>query len=307
MGVLLCGCSSHSNSLAPHVSLERASLPVYSAAATGIPSLAVSRAKGPSIELFNAMDKKVGDLSTPDYGFLSFDRQGDIYLSELNEAALLIYAPPYTQAPTTINLPGNGGQVAVDWKTGVFAVIASPESPFGIDKILFFRHGETKPCKAIYPKFGNQDSYAVFDAEGTLFAAVADNNDTDTVISFAGECDAKSYQTYSPALNVNGLLFNSSDQLVVSTYTVANRPGPVVTYGHPHGGVLGAPVHKTYLKDVNGFGMYADAISSDDKTLWATNSRNAIAQYNYPSGGSPLRSIDITFPDWVVAYPQLTP
>ncbi len=253
------------------------------------------------------MGKKTGELKTPTFGFVSFGPQGEIYLSELNQPTLLIYAPPYTHSPTTIGLPGNGGVVAVDWKTGVFGVTSSPSSPNGINKIMFFRHGEVKPCKVLYPKLGDLDGADVFDGEGTLFDFIVGNSGDDTLISVAGECSAKTYQTYRPVLNMSELHFNIEDQLLIGTLTQGYTAGPTITYPHPYGRVLGRPVAKTYLKAINGKGMYALSISSDGKTLWASNLADAIAQYNYPSGGAPLKSMDLAGAWWVAAYPQLVP
>lgn len=306
LAISLCGCS-----LQPSVptadGLGYASRSV--ASNSTIPALAASSGVGePSVKLFNAMNKKVAQLAAPGIGFLAFDTNGDIYLSPLNMAELLVYAPPYTQQPTTIALPGNAGRVAVDWKSGVFALIAAPSSPNGTSKVVFFRHGTTVPCKKVQWAAGNLASVGTFDADGTFFTIIANGDGTNTVASVAGECAARTVQTYSPNIGEVGTIgFNSEDQLAIDTYYRDGKPGPVVTYPHPKSGVLAAPISKTYLGAINGLAPVLETLGSDGKSLWAGNYTGSFAEYDYPSGGKPIKIINVYQGYSIDVYPQVLP
>lgn len=304
----LCGCTLQ-RSLPANEGLDRVSRPVFGTST--VPSVAVSsNGTNPSVQVFNATYKKIADLPAPYIGALAFDPQGDIYLSVSNQPELLVYSPPYMQVPTTITLRGNGGQVAVDWRTGVFAVVASPSSPHGSSKVMFFTHGSTSPCKIVQWAAGDLATQAAFDADGTFFTTAISGNEMDTVASVTGECSANTIKTYAPAIarGFGVLEFNAKNQLVIQTYLQTNYPGPILTYPHPKNGTLGAAISKTSLTQLGGYHPYLTALTNDAKSLWAANGYTGeFAEYSYPGGGKPRKVFKVSQGTWIDVYPQLVP
>ena len=81
-------------------------------------------------------------------GWLAFDRDSNLYFADSGSPDpwgynLLIFAPPYDGPPKTISVkPNHNAQsVAIDPKTGVFALISNGHDVFYNPEVLFFRHG----------------------------------------------------------------------------------------------------------------------------------------------------------------------
>lgn len=260
-----------------------------------IPSLILANSLGPSIDLFTADGNQYGSFKVPARGWVALDKQGDIYLSGAYQYSntIEIYAPPYNRRATVVSLAKEGyvRGVAVDWKTGVFAVGTQPAGFESHSEVTFFRHGSTTPCATV-PVFQLYPPLA-FDSHSVLFFAFA-SSDKMGLGSVSGLCDATKAVTYSPLLpNIIGFGFTPSNDLLVDESFGLKNNGPKVTFAHPANGKLGKILATTMLDRFDGVGPTLLTLSSDGKTIWASAFTKGLAQYQYPEGGAPLHVIDL--------------
>ncbi len=304
LGIIVAvgGCSMPAAPSSPHVPLARNLIPMNQQSTVpstnGIPALVLS---GNYLRLYDASEKQIGTIDVRgQQGAVAFDKQGDIYYDSYEQYSdrVLIYSPPYTAKPKIVSFysAGYSEGVAVDWNTGVFAIMM--DAPYPDPSLYsagwFYRHGETKPCAVVKePPTWIWGPTGSFDAHGTLFTDEVLNSG-EAVVSISGECHATSVVQYSPALsNIATIQLNTKDQLVVDETTGFNN-APIVTYPHPANGQLGSPVSITTLDEINGNPTVMISLTSDGNRLWASNVFNSeVALYSYPQGGVPLKVLNI--------------
>jgi len=271
------------------------------------PALALS---GLKLYLYDSQLQQIGSIDAPGgVGAVAIDKAGDIYHDCYCDYTqkVYVYNPPYIHKPHIVSLYSEGYArgIAVDWKTGIFAVVTDPLGPNYNAAVTFFRHGATKPCAVVQAPNGwyVEVTSAAFDAEGNLFTAFLTGSKA-FIASVSGECSASSFVTYTPLLNnPYRLQFNSKDQLVIGFY----RSGPIVTYEHPANGKLGKVVSTTAIDKLNGQMTDMMVLSSDGKGVWAANFNNEVGLYPYPAGGAPTTVIKQSSVGAAAVYPQLQP
>ncbi|HZT11524.1 MAG TPA: hypothetical protein VFA29_01845 [Candidatus Baltobacteraceae bacterium] len=307
---LLAGCARPGALYAP--SLAAPNLEHHAPSATGIPALVLSEPT--TLLLFDSGLNQIGQIHTASVqgGAIALDREGDIYFAGYDEYAerLFIYPPPYTSSQK-ITFKGYVRGVAVDWRNDVFAFATDPLAPNDHGGIYFFRHGDLKPCATVgLPTGVYTDTVSVnFDGEGTFFTALQNGGSGGIITSVSGECNAKTFVTYSPAVpNVNHLQFNSSDQLVIEESDLSND-APIVTFPHPSNGRVGKPLFKTNLHFLNKRPPVMLTFNSDGSALWAANVfiGGAVGLYNYPAGGTPTKILNLQRIDGGAVFPPLKP
>lgn len=281
-------------------------------AATHIPALVLSSAN--DIYLYDSSGRQVGAIPTSEgQGAVAFDKQGDIYYSPYQQYNyhILIFSPPYSGTPKEILFKGLGYAigVAVDWNTGIFAVMTDAYAPYPHyhSAVWFFRHGDVKPCAGVMePSSWSWAPTSSFDASGVLFTSKATGPGF-TVVSVAGECGAKTLVKYQPfILNIYTLQFNTKNELVVHEST-GYKSGPLLTFPHPQNGQLATPVSKTRLDDINGKPAGLMTLTSDGAHLWASAFYGEAAQYHYPAGGRPNDLINVQYVGGGAVYPPPVP
>lgn len=291
---LACACSSSMGLPSRQIQTTKVSSSPLAGkfAEIGTPALILGQNPKPVV-LFDAMDEVIGTLDTAG-GATATDPQGDIYIANFrNSPTLKIYASPYDSRPAAITFKGFTSGVAVDWKTGVFAVPTEPNCCYG--SVEFFKHGATKPCAVVKkaPGMENFSSSATFDASGVLFVAVGiDNGSQAEIASVSGECKATKFVQYTPALRyISHLQFNADNELVVDPSTGFSSP-PIMTFAHPSNGALGKLLHSTTLDQINGKPVSMIALTNDGKYVWAAPTFNTgVGLYKYPAGGAPIKKI----------------
>jgi len=272
-----------------------------------------------SIYVYNSSYARVGTITLDgDHAtnVLATDLSGNLYVARQNTRDVLIYnAPTYTSF-ATIELPAKDlvGGVAVDEKTGVFAVLECQcEGAGQISAIYFFRHGETKPCR-VFTDFPGAGVSAVFDAEGTLFFQAFGQNLF--VASVTGECSSGTYTEYSfkqPINPVERYGISKDDNLIIQANGSddnINSPWVLYTYKHPVNGVFNKPVATTPLQlyPASGEEVY-DAISGDGDHIWGSQAfgkQGGTREFAYPQGGKSTRMVDVP-PGEVAIFPPLVP
>src|SRR5579885_869778 len=231
-------------------------------------------------------------------GTLAFDSNAKLYLADSGIPNawghnLLIFSPPYTAAPRKISVGPNrvADGVALDSKTGVFAILAAAANQYYNYQVLFFKDGTSTPCATVNFSVGSYfEPSEAFDADGNLFLAQFTGGGYVKFVSIAGECKAQAPVIYSPQFvdTVSHFQFNPSNEFVVDF----NYPAGIQTFAHPQNGTFGQPLHITTLNKANGAYVSMAGLSADGKTIFAIPyfKRN-VYLYHYPAGGAPYRTI----------------
>jgi len=267
------------------------------------PSLAVTPyGRGHEIDLFDSdynQYKTVVWKSGPvGGGSLAFDRKGNLYLADSGTPyavgdKLFIFSPPYSAPPQVVSVGPNhvAFGIALDQKTGVFAILAAPGNQYYSSQVLFYLQGQSTPCATVkFPIGTNFEASEAFDAQGNLFLAEFTGGGYVKFISIAGECKAQAPLVYNPQFvnTISDFQFNPSDQFVVDF----NYPAGIQTFAHPQNGTFGQPLHITILNKANGAYVAMGGLSADGKTIFAIPyfKRN-VYLYHYPAGGAPYKTI----------------
>jgi len=285
---------------------------------SGSPAVALSRwASGRQIFLLDntyRLTKTITLKNGPTGGGdLAFDPRGDLYDADSGGPNptgqyLLIFAPPYDTPTTRIFFPHHvADSIAIDGKTGVFAVLANAAEMSDDPEVVFFPAGSTKPCAVVVLANGTVlGGGASFDAESDLFFTqyVGPNQN---LVSISGECRPGAPITYTPPIPGvdGGPQFNTFDQLVLNKgfYDV------VYTYAHPAHGSLGKLLKTTTLNKAHGSYVAMVALSSNGKALFAIPYfQKGAYVYKYPSGGNFTKEIALPAGVSSIAVnPPLTP
>ncbi|MEO9262886.1 MAG: hypothetical protein ABI282_02235, partial [Candidatus Baltobacteraceae bacterium] len=177
-----------------------------------------------SVVAFNGSGKLIATMRTG-VGTLATDPRGNLYVApnqEYDVDKLKIFASPYTGSPKVIHIPGQIVRgIAVDQRTGVFAVLSDSSRPGGgPSRITFFMSGATTACNIVHQprNLTNFFSGAAFDREGVLFL-IAGSAAGHPLASTAGECKAKTVQVYPFRNTQDYLAFNADDNLVLQGYS----------------------------------------------------------------------------------------
>jgi len=288
---MLTGCAGLSSPPSAASGAERAaaaSSPVRVDASTG-PEVFVSTAAG-SVDFYSARGRPVGSVAfhtSPGqtiYGGLAIDASKDLYVGVVKNVDVL--PAPYKVQQATLDGSGQGFDgLAVDRQTGLVA--GANFHCCQNSNIVIWKAGDATPCK----RLSNDDTYGIFgvafDAEHDLFVTAVDRDGAAHIFEVYGGCNAKGFQELSFSnhiANIGGIQINAADQPVVS-----DDSGNLFTYDRPSGGSLGAPIETTTVSD--GFRKFA--LTADGKAVWIIG-QTSVAEYSYPSGGSPIAYISKT-------------
>jgi hypothetical protein len=265
------------------------------------------------INVFNADLKQIGVIGQNGGSILAVDAKGDLYDAQLDEPYLEIWKPPYND-PTIVTPPlPRLSSVAVDRRTGVFAILASTR-PGGGATVFFYRPHQTSPCDAV--SVGALiNTASVFDREGTLFFEAGDPQ---TIFSVSGECSATNVLqlSFKTPIYPGWIAVSKDDNIVIQSFGSADDKHdakatyPIYTYAHPANGQFGDPIATTILTTYGNNPETLErmlALGSDGTTLWGcSNFASGLRLFRYPRGGNSIRTIDTT-PGTVAVFPPLVP
>lgn len=264
-----------------------------------------------SVVAFNGSGDVIATMRTG-VGALATDPHGNLYVAPNQGSTdkLEIFAPPYTGSPRRIQIPDEIVKgVAVDQRSGVFAVLSDSAQPGGgPSRITLFKPGATTACDVVHQPQNLAVFFtgAAFDREGVLFFTAGTNSGQFPLASTGGECAAKVVQVYPFRNSLDYLTFNSDDDLVVQAYT-RHGAGAIYTFAHPKNGRFGSPIATTILQPEKGYVPIFHSMSSDGRHLWADYINNDVELFDYPGGGTPIKSFPVYNAINAAVYPAVVP
>lgn len=268
--------------------------------------------------------KAVGQI-TGSTGFFSgaaTDGARNLYLTD--DSSILVYPPPYSGTPTTLQDTGNAAWDVAVSDAGVVGVAndcALPSCSSNSGSVAFYQPGKMVPCAAI-PVAANVQ-YDTFDREGDLFFAGVytppggplTTQGYSVIGEVKGGCNAKKSTLLATTNSIRGYAVHvdKTNRIAILDYSVSGL-FTIYTYNHPKKGSLGNPVSNAPLTTPNAFiSDFAFAASGSD--LYTAEIGNSCCPgfsngYDYPAGGAPEATIDVTAygsPSGVAVTPALIP
>ena len=252
--------------------------------------------------------KAVGQI-TVSSGFFSgtaTDRARNLYLTD--DSSVLVYPPPYTGTPATLQDAGNvAWDVAVS-RAGVVGVAndcALPSCASNTGSVAFYQPGATAPCATV-PVTANVQ-YAAFDKKGDLFFAgiytppsgPLATQGYSVIGEVKGACKAKKSTLLTTSNTIRGYAVHvdKADRIAILDYSISGL-FTIYTYNHPKNGSLGSPVSTVPLTPPNAFiidfafvASGADLYTAEDSNSCCPGFSN---EYDYPAGGAAESTVDVT-------------
>jgi hypothetical protein len=221
---------------------------------------------------------------------LATDTSGNLYVANEGAANILVYAPPYTGTPTTLNDPGQlPVDVAVD-NHGNVAVCNLYSTSYGPGSVSFYAAGSTNPTSTISSALVAEIYFCAFDANGNLYLDGVDYGYYQVIAGeIAGGINGTAITALTTGNTINypgGVQVTTGGQIAI----MDQGPGPAIyTYNPPVSSSLGSPVATTPLGGL--FDPVTFAFDKTAKYLFTADAEiDSSNKYAYPAGGSPVHT-----------------
>jgi hypothetical protein len=260
--------------------------------------------------------KMVGQIAGLNGAFgLATDEARNVYIvSNGNSGEVLVYAPPYTNAPK-LTLDDSdtfpfGVAVSHRGVVGVANTCSAPSCPTGSANVSFFAKNSTTACATVAdPTNFAIVFYDAFDHNGNLYIAGFDPSFNPVVGEVAGGCNAT---TITRLATTNTLGFPSGIQVdKADRIAILNGVGStnvIDTYDAPRNGSLGNPVSTTPLTTTSVPIAFAFLALGCDVYTAEQGNGGVANEYPFPVGGTPEKTITVGgSPQGVAVAPALVP
>jgi hypothetical protein len=242
---------------------------------------------------------------------IATDTARNLYVTNGYSLNVLVFAPPYTNAPK-LTLADSGGfpsDVAVS-RLGVVAVAnqcSAPNCNINTGSVTFFAKNSKTACVTVADttNFGLVRN-AAFDNAGNLYIKGFSSTAQKVVGKIIGGCKAKKIillkTTNSLGWDGGGIQIDKSGRIAVLDY----QNGFVIfTYNPPTNGSLGSPITTTPLTGSSSPQAFAFLASGLD-LFTADDSPGVSNEYDYAAGGAAESTINVGgLPFGVAASPRL--
>lgn len=256
----------------------------------------------------NELVGQITGLSTPQN--LATDSARNVYIANgyfTSNANVLVYAPPYTGAPTlTLDDSGNSPTAVAVSASGVVAVTNQGGT------VNFYAKNVTTPCATIADQAHFAAvAYDAFDDRGNLYIIGYNARGSSVFGKIGGACKAKSIERLTTGNSISfarGIEINRADRIAILDDA---RQHVIYTYNPPKMGSLGAPVSTTGITGGSSTSPLAFAFLASGHDFYAVYYAGVADEYDYPAGGAPENTIvvaggDVT-PGGVAVTPPLVP
>jgi hypothetical protein len=268
----------------------------------------VSDAANNVVNLYNLAGKQLAQLT----GFsepqgLTVDADGNLYVANTGDSNILIYAPPYSGTPTTLD---DSGQFPVDVaviNNGEFVAVTNIISTSdGPGSVTLYKNG--KQGATISNSDWARIYFEGFDASGNLYF---DGEGTSGAVLVGEIAKLTSGGSTITTLTTNNSIEFPGGVQVTNGGKIAidDQEGfAVYTYDAPKSGSLGSPIKTT---DLTGSGdPVSFAFNGDNRVLWTADASDEAAnEFRYPAGGDTKKVISVSGgePIGVALFPASTP
>ncbi len=270
--------------------------------AAGKPLIFVSDAADGVIDIYpqaGKNQKMVGQITglTQPQG-ITTDKQGDLYVANTNSSNVLVYAPPYTGAPTmTISDTGEfPADVAVS-NAGVVAITNicnAPKCRLGTGNVVLYAKGSTKSCATVSYSGSNftRVMFGEFDKKGVLYIDGMNSGYQTSFGLVTGGCNATTITNLNYVYTVSfpgGIQIDKAGRIAF-----CDPVNQVVdTFDPPANDAFGAPALTTPL--TGSISPLSIAILASGKNLYAADPGGSgfAEEYEYTAGGTAENTIGV--------------
>jgi hypothetical protein len=270
-----------------------------------------------NIYLQRGKNKMVGQITGLNGAFgLATDTARNLYVATY-DPDVLVYAPPYTQAPTLLNDPGygpNGVSISRLGVVGVANFCNYPSCANGTGSVTFFAKKSPTPCVTVSDatNFATVTGDA-FDDKGILYITGLNSSGSTTVGEISGGCSAKKITLLTTTNSITGfgdVQINKADGIAVLNAGSGSSDRQIDTYARPKSGSLGSPVSITPL--TSSFAPVVFAFVASGADLYTAeegpSSHGFSNKYDYPAGGVAENAFAVGgIPQGVAVTPPLVP
>jgi hypothetical protein len=268
------------------------------------------------IFLKGGRNKMVGQITGLNgaYG-LATDTGGHLYVAT-NDPDVRVYAPPYTQAPTLLNVPGydpNDIAISTLGVIGTANFCNAPSCANGTGSVTFFAKNSPTPCATFAdPTNFAEVFYDAFDDKGNLYITGLNAANSVVVGKVKGGCAAKKITLLTTTNDLGkgyagGIQVDKADRIAILAIDETDN-SVIDTYNPPKKGSLGSPVSTTPLTSPDVAVTFAFLASGHDFYTAEEGSSGRSSEYDYPVGGAAENTIAVGLsPSGVAVTPPLVP
>ena len=238
---------------------------------------------------------------------MATDIKGDLYVADLGNSRVQIYAAGLNGKPTTLNGPGQFPTDVDSFANGAYvAVVNLVTTSYGPGSVTIYTQGVAGA--PITDPSVNQMNFAAFDGHGNLYVD-GSTHTAGFIGEIAGATNGGTKLTMLTTANriaaPGGIQVTNSGRIAI----LDQGSNVIYTYNPPVGGSLGVPVAVTKLG-----GQYASipfVFTKDMKHVYTTNYNddNLVLEYAYPAGGKAVSYFysEGSFPYAVAVIPTQLP
>jgi hypothetical protein len=271
---------THGTSVAAHPFIDFAAM-----AKNKGPTIAIS-VPSAGVDLFTADGTQVAQLT----GFngaagMASDVKGDLYVADLYNSRVQVYAAGFASSPVTLAEPGQYPYDVDSFANGTYVAVANVTGSVSIFK------GSTL-LRNITSANLNEAYFCAFDGKGNLYV---DGSDSSGAVIGEIPHATSGGSTFEQLTTTNTLGFAAGIQVTTAGGQIAIEDAhshAIFTYNPPSGGSLGTPTQITQLGESENPLTFAFTKNMADLYV-ADNDLGDAFEYTYPAGGTAVSTITV--------------
>jgi len=258
------------------------------------PTIAISVPEENVVDLFTAAGTQVAQLT----GFrfpagMTSDIKGNLYVADLNNSRVAIYAAGFASPPTTLSDPGQQPSGVDSFANGAYVAVANNTTTSGGPGSVSIFKGSTLQRTITYSNL-QEGLFCAFDGKGNLYVDGLDANGSSVVGEVPHATSGGSTFEQLTATNTFGEATGIQVTTAGSQIAIEDAVNKAIyTYNAPSAGSLGTPTQITPLGTSEIPWTFAFTKNMTD-LFTADNSLNGNAfEYAYPAGGAAVSTLPV--------------
>ncbi len=258
------------------------------------PTIAISVPEDNVVDLFTAAGTQVAQLT----GFrfpagMTSDIKGDLYVADLNNSRVQIYAAGLASPPSTLSDPGQQPADVDSFANGAYLAVTNYSTTTGGPGSVSIFKGSTLQRSIAYSNL-QEALFCAFDGKGNLYVDGLDANGNSVIgevpHATSGGSTFEQLTTTNTFGEATGIQVTTAGSQIVIEDAVNKA---IYTYNAPSGGSLGTPTQTTPLGSSEIPWTFAFTKNMAD-LYTADNSLDGNAfGYAYPAGGAAVSTLTV--------------
>jgi len=284
--LLLPGIPAHGTGVVAHPYLNFAAM-----AKNKGPTIAISDANNNVVDLFTAAGTQVGQLTGfKGAGGMASDIKGDLYVADLYNNRVQVYAAGFASPPVTLPDPGQYPLDVDSFANGAYVAVTNEISTSGGRGSVSIFKGSTL-VRTITPANLADAFFCAFDGKGNLYVDGVDTNGQVLIGEIPRATSGGS--TFEQLTTTNTFGEATGIQVTTAGGQIAIEDidnQAIYTYNPPSGGSLGTPTQITPLGGTAAPETFA--FTKNMANLYTEDTKGGdFLEYAYPTGGTPVSTV----------------